>query len=229
MKSIKSIRDVVVRPENLTEQVYKIIKRRITSGELEGGQHLVERVLAAELKVSKTPVREALARLEREGLVVNIPGRGVVVRKLTPQEVEDILEVREVLEGLAAEKAAVAISPQELSELGSILAEGEEVAKTRDLARYKELDTEFHRIVRNASGNQKVAELMGFLEDQIRLVMVTSVTLPGRPQNSLAEHRGILEALKNRDPRLAGERAREHVRNVRRAVAQHWEVTVEAP
>lgn len=213
----------VVRPESLTEQVYRIIKRSITSGQVGANQRLVERTIASELKVSKTPVREALARLEKEGLVVNVQGKGVLIRRLSRQEVRDILEVREVLEKLAAEKAAQAIDDGRIDALNSILTASEQAAKAGDLERYKEWDAEFHRIVREAGGNRKVTEIIASLEDLIRLVMVTSVALPGRPQSSLKEHRQILQALEARDPVKAGEYAREHVRNIRQAIEQHWE------
>ncbi|MEW6226562.1 MAG: GntR family transcriptional regulator [Bacillota bacterium] len=214
--------DAIVRPENLMEQVYKALKKRITAGIYPGGYHLVERKLASEFHISKTPVREALARLHREGLVVNVAGKGIIVRELGLDEVKDILEIREVLEGFLARKAAGLLSEEQLAQLRGAVKNGKAAARKGDLMEYKECDIEFHSIIRNAAGNAKACEIMKSLEDQIRLVMTTSVTLPGRFQDSLRCHQEILDALEKGDADLAEARAHEHIRNMRETVVRYY-------
>lgn len=223
MGAIDKAEDAVIRPESVTEQVYRILKSRITSGELIEGQHLVEATLAAEFGVSKTPIREALARLERDGLVDIERGKGAVVHTASIEEIRDILEVRGALEGLAAEKAALVITAEDIDELAFIISTAETALSNSDLTRYKELDEEFHDAVMRISGNHRLMIMRTQLRDLVRLVMTTSVTLPGRPEQSIAEHKKILHALKKRDACLAGSLAREHIVRINAAVIQHLE------
>lgn len=209
---------LINRPENLTEQVYRIIKQRIVSGHYTQGERLVERKLAEEFAVSKTPVREALARLERERLVVNIPDRGIEVKTLTPEEVEYILEIRKLLEGYFARKATPRITAEDLEELKGILESSSRAVEKGDYEAYKECDIRFHGLIRDKSGNVLAAEIMSSLENQIRLLMSTSVHLQGRAISSLSRHSAIVEAFEQRDEEAAEEAARTHIENVKQAV-----------
>jgi len=211
----------IVRASTLTEQVYRVIKQRITSGAYEGGYHLVERQLADEFGVSKTPVREALARLEREGLVVFDPGRGMRVRSLSLKEIDDILELREVIEGFIGEKAAILATEEQIARLERILTEAEDLPLT-EIERYKELDGAFHELMREMAGNSVVNYAIGLLQAQISLVMSTTIALPGRRAASVREHRDIFDAIRARDPRSAGEYARIHLRNARKALTRYY-------
>lgn len=219
---------VISRGSTVTEQVYELLRSRITSGLYPGGTHLVERQLAAELQVSKTPVRESLTRLEKEGLVECEPGRGMRVRSLEPAEVLDMLELREVLEGFAAEKAAGLVSAKELADLESIIDSSEHLELT-DVGTYKKLDEAFHRALWRASRNRRVQDLMTLLLDQIRMVMTTTMGLPGRRIDSPIEHRRILTALKAGDSDAAGTHARAHIRNARTALREHGAAGAMAP
>ena len=209
---------LVNRPENLTEQVYRVIKQRIVSGHYTQGERLVERKLAEELNVSKTPVREALARLERERLVVSVPDRGIEVKTLTPEEVEYILEIRKLLEGYFARKATPRITEKDVKKLNEILKASSRAVKKGDWEAYKECDIQFHGLIRDKSGNVLAAEIMSSLENQIRLLMSTSVHLPDRAAASFSCHSRILEAFRRKDETAAEEAARTHIENVKQAV-----------
>lgn len=211
----------IITRSSLTEQVYSVLKDWIVNRKLTGGAPLVERTLAEELNVSKTPVREAIARLEKEGLVEGSPGRTMTVRDLTRKEVEDILQLRMVLEGFAAELAARCITQTMASSLERLLEKSEVALGAEDLDRYKELDTEFHRGIRAVGGNKKLDEIMEGLENQIRIVMSTSVQLSGRARRSLAEHRAILQAIAKGDPANAGRLAQEHIVKIDEAIGGH--------
>lgn len=218
---------LILRGSTLTEQVYQLLKVRITSGEYEGGYHLVERQIANELGISKTPVREALARLEREGLVLFEAGRGMRVRSLDPVEVHNIVELREVLEGFIAEKAALLADDQQTARLESIVLESEALPLS-NIDDYKTLDVKFHALIREMAQNELLSQVIDSLQALISLVMSTTITLPGRRGESVREHRDIFEAIQAKDPRAAGEYARLHMRNARRALKQHWKAPPES-
>lgn len=213
---------VISRASTLTEQVYQVLKQRITSGAYPGGYHLVERQLAKEFGISKTPVREALARLEREGLVLFEAGRGMRVRLLDPVEVDQILELRELLEGFIAEKAAILGDASQTQMLESIVLQSEALPAS-NIEDYKALDEQFHKLIREMAQNKVLTNVIDSLQAQISLVMATTITLPGRRTASVKEHRDIFEAIQVKDPRAAGEYARLHMRNARRAIKQRWE------
>lgn len=205
----------------LTEEVYEAIKEEILTHRLRRGARLVESRLAAQFGVSKTPVREAISRLEREGLVDFMPHHGAVVSRLSSRQVEDLLELREVLEGFAAEKASVCMSEDQLAQLAALIDRGQDALTARDLEAYKEIDLEFHRLIREASGNLKLFTVIGGLEDQIRMVMSTSVQLRGRADSSLQEHRDIFTGLASRAPEAAARAARVHIARARTAILAH--------
>ncbi len=210
-----------VRRRTLTEEVYEALKGDILSRRLRRGARLVESRLAAEFGVSKTPVREAISRLEREGLVDFIPHHGAVVSRLSAKQVEDLMELREALEGFGAEKAATRISAEHLQTLSRLVTEGAEALTKGELERYKEIDLRFHRVIQAASGNERLALAIAGLADQIRMVMSTSVQLKGRADSSVEEHRGIYEALERRDPQAAAAAARSHIARARDAILAH--------
>ncbi len=213
-------RNVIRRPENITDQVYRALRQRIAEGEIAEGERMIENALAEEFNVSKTPVREALARLASERLVERIPGRGVIARAMSYEEVADYLEVREVLEELAAEKAATRVTESDIAKLESIIGESEAAGAAGDLNYYSELDSDFHTTIICMGDNIALKEIMPLLHDKIRVVMKASVALPGRFPTSVEEHRSVLRALAEGDPREAGAQMRKHIMNTRAAVVE---------
>jgi DNA-binding GntR family transcriptional regulator len=212
--------NVITRPENITDQVYRALRHRIAQGEIAEGERLVESALAEEFNVSKTPVREALARLVSERLAERIPGKGVIARTMSYEEVADYLEVREVLEELAAEKAATRVTQSDIAKLETIITESEAAGVDGDLTRYSELDSAFHTTIICMGDNIALKEIMPPLHDKIRVVMKASVALPGRFPTSVEEHRSVLRALAEGDPREAGAQMRRHIMNTRAAVVE---------
>lgn len=210
-----------IRRRTLTDEVYGAIKERILRRELKSGERLVERRLASEFGVSKTPVREALSRLEKEGLLHLTPHCGAVVARLSARQAADLLDLREVLEGFAAERAAHAIDRRQLDALHALIREAEEALRASSLERYTDADLRLHRLVREAAGNEELVKVLAGVEDQIRLVMSTSVGLEGRASESLSEHRALFRALARRDGPAAGDAARRHIRRVRAAILEH--------
>jgi len=209
-----------------TEKVYKILQEDIIERRLLPGQRLVERELIERLGVSKTPVREALARLKKDGLVKGSLHQSVFVTRILRKDAVEIYDLREVLEGLAAKGAAEKITPKKVEELHSIIKLSEECVKENDLKEYARLDLEFHSLIGMISGNERLCEIMQHLHYQTRLLMSTSMTLPGRGAKiSLSEHKKIVEAIIDQNPELAEKMAKEHIRNTRKAVLDWFDRT----
>lgn len=201
-----------------TERVYNILLEKIIKQKFIPGERLVERDLAEMLGVSKTPVREALGRLEKEGLVYGVPYRGVFVARISPKDVLEIYDLREVIEGLGAWSAAEKINKEHIEQLNSIIQSSGDCVKKNDLECYSSLDLKFHNLLAAISGNERLSQIMQLLRNQTRILMSTSVKLPGRVKVSLDDHKKIVEAVVRQDAKLAEKLAREHVRKTKEAI-----------
>lgn len=198
-------------------QVYQSLREAIVSGRLRPGERIVEDRVCAELGVSRSPLREALRRLEGEGLVSILPRRGAVVTEVSDRDGMNLFAVREVLEGLAARQAARHITSDELSELESLLLEMADRVRAKDTAHLVALNTQFHELVSKASRNRWVLDFLSGVRAQTRRLYRSSLEGPGRAPQSLAEHRLILDALRRADPEEAERMARKHVQMARDA------------
>jgi DNA-binding GntR family transcriptional regulator len=208
---------------NLRERVYQALKEMIIFKEIPPGEKLDEDSLANQLGVSRTPIRESLYRLENEGIVKIIPRRGAFIVKHSKESINEILSVREVLEGLSAREAASHITDAALEVLES-LSEKFSESNVRLLSKeYLQVDVKFHKTIIEASKNEWLISLMNILNDHIQMLRLRTVTFQGRPEQSLSEHRRILEALKARDPLLAESLMREHINNVRESYLKNIE------
>lgn len=191
------------------------IRERVIRGQYPPGHRLTEDDLAEQYGVSRIPVREALRLLEGEGFVRVIPYTGTFVAELTAQDAADLLEIRGVLEPLAAARAAQTRTPQHLDELRSILTEGNAALAQEDLELLAELNTRFHTLLTEASGNVTLNQIIGTLRHKI--TWVYSVELPRRAADSWAEHRLIIDALERADADSARALMVAHVRSAQAA------------
>lgn len=206
----------------ISAKVYEIIREAIISGKFPSGMKLTVDDLSKELKVSRTPVKEALVRLEREGLVENIPRKGMYVAKISIEDALEIYELREILEGLAARKTAERIDEENLKLLKEIIKKSENYVREEDFKNYSNLDEEFHKIIWNISANKKLFKILENIRSIIRLLMTSSVNIPGRAHSSLLEHKKIISAFEKKDPDFAETCMREHIRNVREIVLKTY-------
>jgi len=201
-----------------TEKVYELLVESIIKRRLSLGERLVERNLAEKLGVSKTPVREALNRLNKEGLVEGTPYYGFFVALISSKDMEEIYKLREVLEGLAARDATRKIKEEQIRQLNSIIQSFENCVRKKDLECYSSLDLKFHNLLAAISKNGRLSQIMQLLRNQTRILMSTSVVLPGRVEASLREHKKVVNAIVSHKPNLAEQFAREHIKNVKKAV-----------
>lgn len=198
----------------LPERAYRAIKEAILSLQLEPGAALVENELAAQLGISKIPLREALHQLENEGLVTRIPYKGVYVSRLSLKEAAEITAVRGVLEGLAARLAAKRINDEQLAEAERILDEAEHALNegNKDLCVFR--GKEFHDLIIALCGNTELPPLLQVLDDRFHRFRLMSNEVRGRTAQSQCEHRKVLEALKRRDPDAVELAMRHHLASV---------------
>lgn len=195
----------------LRELVFESLREAIINGDLKPGERLMEIQLAEELGVSRTPVREAIRKLELEGLVLMIPRKGAYVAKISMKDIAEVFEIRGALEGLAAGLAAERITDEELDDLERILVKIAESTDKDDVQAVIELDTVFHEKLYRASRNERLFQLVNNLREQIQRFRKTSLSQPGRLKFALEEHKKIVEAVALRDVELAQNLAYEHI------------------
>ncbi len=197
----------------LRELVLEAIREAIINGALKPRERLMEIQLAEELGVSRTPVREALRKLELEGFIVMVPRKGAYVADLSIKDVADVFEIRIALEGLAAALAAERITDEELELMERHLVEKAEAISKHDMVKLVEVDTSFHEALYGASRNDRLITIINNLREQIQRFRTSSLAMPGRMKQSLDEHRSIVEAIQSRDIALARQAAQEHIEN----------------
>lgn len=203
----------VERGTSAVAYAYAQLREDILRGELAPGTPLSEYQLAKALAVSRTPVREALGRLQAAGLVRNVPQRGMFVRELGAEDVIEILEIREQLECLAVHRVATRGVPdatlarwdETTGDAARLIAEG---ALPDALA----LGCQLHDEIVSLAGNGRLTDILGQLGEQIRLLGLVGIRVPGRPEESVRDHRQLLALLRERDVDGAVATMREHLR-----------------
>ncbi|WP_027364290.1 GntR family transcriptional regulator [Desulfotruncus alcoholivorax] len=195
----------------LREIVFETLREAIIQGRLEPGERLMEIQLAEEMGVSRTPVREAIRKLELEGFVVMVPRKGAYVAGISVKDIVDVFEVRAALEALAAGLAAERATAEELEEMERAVLQIYEVSNGNNLNTLVERDTNFHELIYKASRNQRLVQTLVHLKEQIQRFRTTSLALPGRGKHAVEEHKNIVEAISSRNVELAGNLAREHI------------------
>ena len=210
----------VIKPlvdTNISDKVFVVLKTAIHCGELQPGDPLIERDLAEKLAVSRTPVREAIQRLKTMGLAVQVSRKMVIVAKPTSEEVINTFDVREVLEGLAASRAATNATSEDLIYLENLAEEMEQCIAINDDDKLEELHMLFHERLYRASGNKKLYQLLMDLRDCIKAYTHIGYAFPGRKSEASQEHKRILEALISKNSRKAEEWARKHIKRSKEA------------
>jgi len=197
----------------LREVISETLREAIVAGTLKPGERLMEIQLAEELGVSRTPVREAIRKLELEGFVVMIPRRGTYVADLSIKDVNEVFEIRTALDILAAGLAVERITEDELEQLERVLVEIGEYIEQNDIEKIVAADGRYHDILYRASRNDRLVGIINNLREQFTRFRSISMAYPGRIKNTVEEHRQLVEAIAQRDIALAQRLAREHMEN----------------
>lgn len=204
----------------MRDQVFEKLRQAIINGDLKPGERLVERTLAEQLGVSRTPVREAIRMLELEGLITFQPKLGAVVSRVSDSEVIEIYRIRAVLEGLAARMAAENITPDGIEKLMNKLKEMEKAAEERDIIQLEKFHRQFNDIIYQAANSPRLYSMISTLVDHIQLYTKVGYSQPKRIEEASKEHRQLAEAIVQKNKDLAEHAARKHIDNSRRAYFQ---------
>jgi len=200
---------------SLTEEIENIIRQRILKGQYGIGERIKENQVAEELKVSRTPIREAFKQLEKEGLIQSIPNRGSFAMGFTKQDIQDIYEVRAAVEMLAVERAISRISGDELNAMQETFDLMEFYTKKKESKKMLELNRTFHRIIYNATGSRFLSQILKSYEGYVEQTRKVTVYCDKNLNQILKEHGEILEAMKDRDLGKALEKTSAHLSNSR--------------
>ena len=221
------------RESALVDDLAERIRQRITTGEFPIGMQLRQAALASEFKVSRTPVREALRKLQAGGLITVTPHRGAVVRVPAPWEVRDAYEVRAELEGLAAERAATRIGPSDIAKLEQANDTMRKGAQRSDKSKPSSgrvppttaANDTFHMVILEAAGNERLAQVIQQINESFPRNVLAQVLVddPGLRAVNVAEHDAVIEALRARDGAAARAAMREHVLTAGNHLARWYE------
>jgi DNA-binding GntR family transcriptional regulator len=206
----------------LSSMAYAELRQAILSGRLAPGSHVSVRPLCEEFGLSATPVKAALTALEREGFLVLHPHRGFFVPEVDRDDMQELYELREVLDGIAARRAAARPARTDLvARLRGLLEAQTASVAAHDLSGYGDLDVSFHQEILEAAGNGRLQHVAENMVGQLRFGRATSALVPGRPVAALVEHAEIITAIESGQERQAERFARRHVRKSANALDRH--------
>ena len=196
----------------LREQVLEVLRQAILDFRFKPGQRLIERELIEQIGVSRTTIREVLRELAAEGLVTTIPQKGAIVVVPTPEEAAEVYEVRAALEALAARRFVTRAGDADVAALRAAFAEVEAVTRDGgDIRAMLRAKDRFYDVLLEGAGNGSVRSILNGLQARVRMLRAASLSAPGRPEQTVAEIRALVEAIEARDAEGAAEAASSHV------------------
>lgn len=202
----------------LRDVVFNTLRQAILRGELKPGERLMEIQLANKLGVSRTPIREAIRKLELEGLVLMIPRKGAEVADITEKSLRDVLEVRKALEELAVQLTCDKITKEQIRELEEAADEFKKILKSSDVTEIAEADVHFHDVIYKATDNQRLIQLLNNLGEQMYRYRVEYLKNPEAYPQLVAEHEEIIRHIERKEKEKATEIVCKHIDNQVEAV-----------
>ena len=200
----------IKQPESLAKMAYEAIRKSILSGQWKIGELYNEKAIAADLGISRTPVREALLELASQDLIIFLPRRGLMVNRFTRRDVDEIFELRKAIELAAVEKIAVTSPPFDLFEIEESLLSQRKAVKQKDYLAFMEADRLFHTSFSELTNNRRLIAILENIRDMIHVMGAKALALEGRAVEVIKEHQTILEAVK-----------KGNIEEARRAMAYH--------
>ena len=205
----------------LRDVVFENLREAIVEGRLKPGQRLMEVQLAEQLGVSRTPVSEAIRKLELEGLVVMLPRKGAYVANISVKDLMDVLEIRASLEGLGASLAAERRNDEDIKNLEELEVEFEEAVRTQNIDMLLKKDIEFHECIFKAANNKKLEKMINTLWEQVQRFRITYVSDSNASLSLIDEHQSILNAIKEGNIADAKKFAIEHIEKAEQFMLEH--------
>jgi DNA-binding GntR family transcriptional regulator len=223
-----NINDLMKQYERLnsaSEIAYWTIREAIREGVIAPGERLIEVELSDELGMSRTPIRAALARLEVENLIKKVPGQGLIVPEISLQDLLELFDIRELLEGLAARRAAERMGDLEMEALRDAIARMRRAHQTGEIQDLFTISEQFHQMIRAGSKLARLEKMINLLLDSHRGALELFELAPERIEDAIQEHQALCESICSGDADGAEAIAREHTRNAARAqiIARHLE------
>ena len=221
VRGVRKAKDLKLNTEAylpLRDVVFHTLRDAILKGELAPGERLMEIHLANNLGVSRTPIREAIRMLEKEGLAVTIPRRGAQVARMTEKDLEDVLEIRDALDALAVTNACGRMTEEDFRELRDAMDDFAAATRTRDVREIVEADEAFHNAIYKAAKNSKLDAIIQNLKEQMYRYRYEYVKDNADFSRLVSEHERILEGLKNKDEVYVREIMHTHLKNQIEAV-----------
>lgn len=209
----------------MKHQIYQILKKEICDGNFPPGQWLQEKELAEKLNVSRSPVREALKQLVDEGLAIEYPNKGVFVKEFTVKDIEEIYEVRILLESYAIKNSVKTITTSNIRELMEILHVLTKQYENNDLASYIETDTQLHQYIITLGGNSIVSDIYKRIYSQSQQFRIYSLTTKRRFDDSVIEHKQVVENICSGNWKEADRVNKIHLTLAREEIIEHFEAT----
>ena len=211
----------ISRPITIKEQLYDMIKEQILNGTIKPGEWLQEKKLAEIYNVSRSPIREVLIELVGEGLLENLPNKGIFVKTLSSRDIYNIFEIRQVLEEYAISKAVQVATAEDIENLKQIKRDLEEAYYNCDVNEYSRIDTIIHNTIFSISGNDILEEVVDHLYPRIQSFRIISLYNKRRYEESFLEHKGILEGIIERDYDKAWRYGSTHLKLARNEIINH--------
>ena len=208
----------------LRDVVFNTLRQAILTGKLVPGERLMEVHLANELGVSRTPIREAIRKLELEGLVIMIPRRGAEVAQITMKNLQDVLEVRRDLDALSAKLACERITDEGRAQLVECAKEFEEATKTGDITAIAAADVRFHDVIVHASGNERLMQLVSNLAEQMYRYRFEYLKDTANHPKLVEEHQLIYEAILSGNRQKAAGWAERHIEEQEDAIVEQLQL-----
>jgi len=204
---------------SLREQVFAKIEEDIINGRYLEGEKITESMLCNDLGVSRTPIREAIRQLELEGLVETIPNKGIVVTGITKTDIEDIFEIRELIEGLAARKSAQKMSDEEIERLKEIIDLQEFYTMKNDIKGLVKMDSEFHKAIFKGSASRTLNNTLSMFHHNLKKARRDTFSNEFSDV-ILNEHKLIYEAIVDKDSKRAEKLTNQHVKNAKKRLVR---------
>ncbi len=208
----------------LRDVVFNTLRQGILKGELEPGERLMEVALAERLGVSRTPIREAIRKLELEGLVIMIPRKGAEVASISEKSMRDVLEVRRALEEVAVELACKRITPEQMEDLKRAYRVFASSIDSKDLISIAQKDEAFHEAIYHATQNQKLEQMINNLREQMYRYRLEYIKDKDKRHILVEEHKQIMDALESHDVEAAKQAIRTHIDNQQSTVLKNLKI-----
>ena len=208
---------------NLEDQVYKIIKDKIIWHEIKMGERIIDKKLAEELGVSRSMVRQALTILVKEELLIMIPRNGFYVKEITRKEIEEIYNIRKILEAYTTELAVPKITSGDIAALEGVFRKAKGDLEKDEVKSFIETDTELHKLLVNNCGNEHLKKMINENNDKYAFYRVVDLNRIERAKESYFEHYEIFKAVKEKKAKLSSELIAKHIENAKNIIIENFD------